>query len=702
MGVLRLMSTLIKHPAMIGALSENPPIFECLLIDYACNIHYVLQQTITELNEILYYTYHNGYGDYFTNLEISIDKIKELIDYYEREYHIGKTYGDISEKISDDLLTNIIFEEVIKYTKMLILSINNGGIKKIYIAMDGTPSMAKIQEQRNRRYIGAYINNIKQDIVKKLKFNNKEILQIDLFKYRAKICTGTNFMDRIQEALFNLDIGLDIDVSTLNIRGEGEKKIIAALDNLTEYNSFCIMSPDSDMFILMGILENNKKFKGKQFYHFRIDYQNQNQYQFLDIIKFVQNLKKYFSAKISKNISRGKMLDLFFMLSVFGNDFLPKLEPLNITFHFDFICQICLDLAMSGYQLINNGNLSYDYLVNFLSIINKDVLKMSIEKDLYDRYTNYNQLCKKLSLDKKYLYEHYHHPKILPIDVSFTNFDKYLKNVKNGYNKLYNYLCQTMVTRNNLQCFYRELHENPLDSYLILVLPRFLKFPNMPNKNDPFVFFESFVQYMNIGKNLHEIRFYPYLIPKKNKLNKKQSKLTSYQSEMEKINKGFDQYSQIFGIEEIKLVSYNLESGKILDHRHQYYQKYVGHDINKKQIENMVYQYLCGIEWLYQYYIIGKKQELSGWHYQYTKPPLVQDIITYLIKNPGCQTDIIKHLESYPENNMDSSTHYHYVTPNEYTNANIAPNLSDVLHLIDGKGMLYPNRCQFKWNDLTI
>ena len=66
-------------------------------------------------------------------------------------------------------------------------------------------------------------------------------------------------MVKIQEALFHLDIDLDIEVSTLNTKGEGEKKIISAMDDFSSYESFCIMSPDSDMLILIGLLSNNEK-----------------------------------------------------------------------------------------------------------------------------------------------------------------------------------------------------------------------------------------------------------------------------------------------------------------------------------------------------------------------------------------------------------------------------------------------------------
>ena len=206
---------------------------------------------------------------------------------------------------------------------------------------------------------------------------------------------------------------------------------------------------------------------------------------------------------------------------------------------------------------------------------------------------------------------------------------------------------------------------------------------------------------MNCNQNLTEIKFHINLFSKNNNLTyDNQSNKTAYLIELEKINKSSEPYKSIFGLEDIKLFTYDLENNKLLDHRSNYYQMYVSSKMKISDVKTMVFKYISGIEWLYQYYITGKKMEWSGWYYPYTKPPLIDDVIDFLKNYPNCQEDIIKYLENYPENNMTISEHYKYVTPNEYTGANIAPNLSDVVHLIDGKGASYLNRCQFKWHEL--
>lgn len=715
MGVLRLMGTILRHPATKDALMENVPVVECLLIDYNANIHYVLQKTITELNEILYYTHHNGNqnklfnpniiadpNDYNMNLEIDKEDIEDLIGMYNDEYQLGEIYSEISRNLTQEKVVDIIFMETIRYTRTLICSLNKGWIKKVYIALDGTPSMAKIKEQKNRRYIGFHMNNIKDEIMRKYKFKDVNILQLDVFFYRSMICTGTLFMDRIQQALFHLDIGFDIDVSTLNIKGEGEKKIIHALDDYSEYQSYCIMSPDSDMLILIALLTNNSKFAGKKFYNFRIDYQKKNQYQFFDLRQLIDNFQKYFSAKIGKKIDSGKMLDLFFMLVVFGNDFLPKLEPLDVTLHFDYVCEICLNLSSSGLQFIENGKINYKYLLEFFININKNITNMAIEQSLGDKYNNYQKLCKQLSLNENDLKNNYHNYQLKPIKVTYTNFSRQMKIISLAYSKLIHFIESYNVKKENIPNLFKDIHSNPNDSYLLLIMPRLLRFPGSSDELSLYDFFSKFIEYIIGGGDFKNVKFRTRLMPKEFNLRptpKQQGTFSAYMMEMEKLNRSMEPYRSIFRVNNIKLVSYDLENNKIIDMRDKYYDTYIKPNMAKKEIEKLVVDYLVGIEWLFRYYINCDRMEWSGWYYNNTQPPLIDDIIAYLTTNQPFHEIFENELKSYRENTMSPTEHYLHVTPNEFTNAGVSPNLSDVLHLIDGNGVLYLNKCQIKWHE---
>lgn len=727
MGIMRLMSTLLKHPATKNAMFEDIPDIECLMIDFNANIHYILQQTIADLNEILYYTYYIQYqpsqsvyyinsdidiSDHLNSLEFEPEYIENKIKKYNKEYNIGTTYNEIKESLIEKKVFEILYIELIYYTTDLISSLNKGNIKKIFISLDGIPSMAKMKEQRNRRFIGAHVNNISNDVAKKYKTKNSLIHRLDIFYYRSNICTGTQFMNDIQQALFHLDLGsnIDIEVSTTYIKGEGEKKIIHAMNNYDSYNSFCIMSPDSDMLILVGLTSLNSKFCNKSIYNFKIDYQKNNKYQFFDLNMLVNNYRDYYGKIVHKEITNDNMINIFFMLFVFGNDFLPRLEPLDITKHFDIICKICIDLSTSGLKLnlIINNELNYDFILAFFEELNKHTLNFAIDNYLCSQYNNYHKICQNISLTTQDLEISYHHPELMPITISYLNFKESVDILFNSYKKLYNYLKSTIVSESNIHTLYGEIHQNLNDSYLLLVLPKILNFPITElgselgsissNILSPHIFFSLFVKYMNGTPDYSKVKFkiklmtndHTYLPPQILKFN-------PYLVEIHKMKYSLEPYRSIFRIDNINLASINLQTSEITDLRDRYYDTYNKNNTSKRDIYSIVLNYLSGIEWLYKYYIIGESQ--SGWVYNYTQPPLIDDIVEYLKTKSNCEALICENLLLYGENNMSPLDHYFYVTPNEYTNANVAPNLSDVIHLIDGYGAHWLNKCQIKWNE---
>ena len=84
----------------------------------------------------------------------------------------------------------------------------------------------------------------------------------------------------------------------------------------------------------------------------------------------------------------------------------------------------------------------------------------------------------------------------------------------------------------------------------------------------------------------------------------------------------------------------------------------------------------------------------------FNQPPLIDNIINYLQLNPECHNKITNIFSSYPSETMTPTEHYLNVTPNEYTQANVSPNLKDVIHLIDGNGAPFLNKCQIKWHEM--
>lgn len=707
MGIFRFMGTLLKHPVMDGAISSEVPEIECLMLDYNANIHYILQKTITNLNQILYYTYRNK-------------PLGAELELYVVKYNLGVSYELMQEKLSIyENIIDIIFTETIKYTQELIADVNKSNLlKHIYFALDGVPSMAKMKEQKNRRYIGSYINQIKQKIVKEHIFGIDDIFRIDLFYFRSMICAGTKFMEKIELALYNLDtksianlnqVNIKVDVSPVAIKGEGEKKIINAINKFTDiYNSICIMSPDSDMIILSSLLTHDAKFIGKKIYNFRIDYQNNNAYQFIDMHQLLQNMQIYYSNRIGTDVVTSYLLDAMFMLFVFGNDFLPKLEPFDITTDFDFVMDTCLNLSSRGKKFIlNNGKLNYEYILDFFKIIEKASMNMAIMSYLNSIYQNYSKLILQLELTSDDLELNHHHPYLHPIYIDHTNIIYNLNMVSTSFHKMINFIKSICVNEADMKNLYYDIHTNPPDSYMLLVMPKLVKFPgSVICGSDSFVFFSNLVTYIQKTKSINKIKFLGVIrirkfdsVPKKKLASNLDLDLNPESEAYDQINRldmSLEPYRSMFGIVPITLVKYDIYKNKLIDLRRNYYSKYCHISETNEKI-NMVENYLVGVEWLYQYYIQGVHLEYGGWSYDTVHSPLIPDIIFWLKKNIKKQSILSEKLALYPMHDLTPIENYQLVTPNDYTGAGINPNVIDVISKIDGAGSMYLNKCQIVW-----
>ena len=741
MGVTRMTSTIRRHPATKNALSTVIPKIEVIYVDQNGNIHFVVQKTITELNEIMYYVFKKDNHEpismdqlsievqgnsvestnmYGSNMTYTKEELDELLERYQEDYSIGNTYAEIHSNLSNEsFVIELLFREVILYTTRLICSVNTGYLRKAYLAVDGVPSMAKMKEQMNRRFVGGHMHNLKQEIITKYKIGSNKIFQLDLFYFRSMICAGTPFMERIQQALFHLKVGtnddpIEVEVSTVEIKGEGEKKIIHAIeetiaDSNQNYGSYCIMSPDSDMLILIGLLLKKEQTKTllaeKKFYTFRIDYQRKNEYQFFDLNLLLENLTQYYAKKCDIEVSTEKMLDVLFMLVVFGNDFLPKLEPLDITQHFDLVVETCLKQGLAGYDFITNGQLNYDYLLTFFKTLNTLVLNISAEQHLDNTYTNYFKLCKQLTIGEE--------------AVTYHNLSAKLNIIKNCFSHLTDYVIKYPI--DDIRAFYEnEVCVDPDYVYAVNVFPKICRFDGSHDhgtegrglsSSDPFLFFKSMCKYLQTNRSSRGIQLRIKLMSRDfnhaqqpGHFNRSQGKITDYMAELERLEKTMEPYRTMFKMQPINLCKVNLFNGGIQDMRQDYYKTYVKASITSTEIESMTESYLCGIEWLFQYYIKGARFEWNGWSYEGTQPPLIDDIIAYLEKHPSCRSEFATInaklnalVLAYPENTRSPLENYLYVTPNDYTNAGVSPSIADVLPFLTGYGAIYGNKCQIDW-----
>jgi 5'-3' exoribonuclease 1 len=253
---------------------------------------------------------------------------------------------------------NEIIKQVVVNLSKCIREINPD--KRIFIAFDGVAPMAKLDQQRNRRYMTAFQEQIKPVDITERKNDNYHW-------NRSAITPGTNFMHNLGIELTKRfsnpsEYGVDIIiVSTSEEAGEGEHKLYDYIRDNAEFHkdtNTLIYGIDADLIMLsinhLHISENIFLYRETPEFIKSIDKTlNPNEKYVLDIpllakhiISELSNEEECKNSKNSKECKIGKeckklditaislknniIFDYIFICFFLGNDFLPHFPALNI------------------------------------------------------------------------------------------------------------------------------------------------------------------------------------------------------------------------------------------------------------------------------------------------------------------------------------------------------------------------------------
>lgn len=167
-----------------------------------------------------------------------------------------------------------------------------------FIAVDGVAPLAKIHQQRKRRYLKTL-----QD-TKSFDTNN--------------ITCGTPFMNQLMQFLLSKQSN-NIKISTTSENGEGEHKIINYFQNIHHNKTIVIHGLDADL-ILLSILNSKQNL---DIYLMREHY---NSVTFLSISKLIQAIILEWTHVFPQNTIH----NYCYIMSILGNDFLPHPIGINI------------------------------------------------------------------------------------------------------------------------------------------------------------------------------------------------------------------------------------------------------------------------------------------------------------------------------------------------------------------------------------
>jgi 5'-3' exonuclease len=250
---------------------------------------------------------------------------------------IYDVYNSIdADKNDKQFATTIIQRVILKIEEYIALICPQ---TTVIIAFDGVAPVAKLEQQRARRYKSWYQNELSANILKKGTVSTTDAWNT------ASITPGTKFMAELNKTINahftkKSESELQIIVTDSSQIGEGEHKLFAFIrDNPEKHlnESTVIYGLDADLIMLsinhLAVCPNIFLFRETPHFIQSIDSSLEpNANYVLDIPELATNIVSYMSNNLALNAEQRqhRIYDYIFLCFFLGNDFLPHFPALNI------------------------------------------------------------------------------------------------------------------------------------------------------------------------------------------------------------------------------------------------------------------------------------------------------------------------------------------------------------------------------------
>ena len=233
-------------------------------------------------------------------------------------------------------IEKIIIENTISHLHHVICEVIKPQ-KSVYIAIDGPPPMAKMIQQRYRRYKSVSESQFKNGLRKKY-----PKAKIPYKKWNTSaISPGTIFMDKLSNNIIRSIKAkrfgeLKIIFSDYSVPGEGEHKLMPIVKEVPDNETSVIYSPDADLIVLAVMCQKpnifilrepkdsdieKKVYKGQEFLYLSIDKCREG---------FMLELRTKYDIELDSEAAKNFLLDYSFLTFFCGNDFVVSPYYLKI------------------------------------------------------------------------------------------------------------------------------------------------------------------------------------------------------------------------------------------------------------------------------------------------------------------------------------------------------------------------------------
>jgi len=325
-----------------------------------------------------------GIPSYFSKIVKAYRHILKDLKYLS---HVNNLYMDCNSLIYDAVKNNPTYDKgkSAEYEKELIrmvcskidyyVSVLNPQTR-VFIAFDGVAPVAKLSQQRDRRYKSWYTAQIQRDIEGA---GYKEAWNT------SAITPGTNFMRQLNEEVVeyfgkkmremrknsnNAAPPLEYIISSSSEPGEGEHKIFDYMRRYPEYHNSAdtvtlVYGLDADLIMLtlnhLHITKNLYLFRETPEFIKSVDSTlDANTDYLLDIPELAASIVKYIhnvEPDTTDTTDTNRITDYILMCFLLGNDFMPHFPALNIrTVGIDILLNVYRETLGKTNKYLTDGN----------------------------------------------------------------------------------------------------------------------------------------------------------------------------------------------------------------------------------------------------------------------------------------------------------------------------------------------------------
>jgi len=230
----------------------------------------------------------------------------------------------------ESVLENKMFARIIQYIEYLIHYVKP---KQVYIAVDGPAPLAKLSQQRKRRFKSVIYNEMKDELKKKHKIPPGSTNWTN-----TVITPGTEFMEKLHKILLKYCKDNNIIYSSYHENGEGEHKILQYMKKHPTQNAI-IYGLDADLFMLSMASHQSNIYLLREASQISDTKTNphivEEELNFISINTIKECINNHIKEIIKGKNPKMKVTDYFcddyiFICCFLGNDFLPHFPSIDI------------------------------------------------------------------------------------------------------------------------------------------------------------------------------------------------------------------------------------------------------------------------------------------------------------------------------------------------------------------------------------